>query len=407
MAGPLAAPTLGSVRPLPPEAAPGLEPYRVLFPLGAACAILGTLPWVALAMGWSAWPGPLHATIMMEGFELAFVAGFLLTAMPAFTHGSKCRSWELWLAAAGVTAFAVLRFAGLAVAAHVAFAGTLAFVGGSVARRVRFGAAAPPEEFAMVGAGILLGVAGGATQALTEAGVWVEPAPRFGLHLVSRGMMLAIVLGLGGLLVPTFALVAEPLRILGVARAGERRPRRAFLAALAVLLAGAMAAEALGAAGVAAWMRAGAGAASLLLAWKLTRLPGKAARLPWALWVAGTCLLGGLLAAALWPAHEIAAWHVAFIGGYGLLTLAIGTRVVVSHGGHVAADEARLLGIPALACVALALALRLAGGEANPALSPMLGAAAGLWSLAWLLWLAAALPRIVRTKRALMMPGRQ
>lgn len=257
----------------------------------------------------------------------------------------------------------------------------------------------------MVGVGVLLGVAGGGLQALSVSGLVFEPAPRFGAHLVSRGMMLAVVLGLGGLLAPTFAMVPDPLRIVGIAKAGQRGPRRAFLAGLALLITGALAAEAAGHPQVAAWTRAVAATASVLLAWKLGRFPFKQARLPWALLSAGACTLAGVIAAAVLPEHEIAAWHVTFIGGYGLLTLAIGTRVVVSHGGHPHTDEAKLLGIATLACIALALAARLAAGEVDPTLAHALATAAALWSLAWVLWLAGALPRVLEAKRGKLMTG--
>jgi uncharacterized protein involved in response to NO len=213
------------------------------------------------------------------------------------------------------------------------------------------------------------------------------------------------VLGLGGLLVPTFALVPDPLRIAGIARPGERRPRRAFVATLALAILAAMATEALGHPTFAAWLRAAAGVASLLLAWKLWSFPAKPARLPWSLWAAGACTFTGLLTAAIAPTHEIAAWHVTFIGGYGLLTIAIATRVTTSHGGHGLADENNVLGVPALAGIALALIARLLAGEVDPNLTSTLAAASALWAIAWMLWLAAALPRVIRTKRALMMPS--
>ena len=400
----IAAPTRETVRPLPPATRPAFEPYRVLFPLGAACAVLGATPWLAAPFG-APWPGLVHASLMVQGFELAFVTGFLLSAMPAFTHGAKCRPWELWLTASGVAAFASLRAWDLEASAGAVFALTLGFAAIAVARRVRFGAAAPPEEFALVGVGVALGVAGGVAQALAAAGLWAEPSPRFALHLVARGMMLAIVLGLGGLLVPTFAMIPDPLRIPGVARAGQRGPRRAFLAGIALLVAGALAAEAAGHPRAAAWTRAAAGSASLLLAWKLWRVPPLAARLPWALWTAGACTFLGLAGAALWPEHEIAAWHVVFIGGYGLLTMAIGTRVVVSHGGHPHGDEPKVLATSALACLALALIARMLAGEVDPNASHTLATAAALWIVAWLVWLARALPRALHTRRPdLLMP---
>lgn len=399
------APTLKSVRPLPPAEKPTLEPYRVLFPLGAACAIAGTLPWLAHALGLGAWPGMMHAALMVQGFELAFVTGFLLTAMPAFTHGAKCRAWELAGTATGVTLFAALRLAGFEAIAHAAFTLTLAWAAFAVARRVRLGAAAPPEEFALVAVGVALGLAGGAMQALAAAGWLAEPSPRFALRLVSRGMVLALVLGLGGLLVPTFAMIPDPLRIPGIARAGQRGPRRAFLSALALLLGGSFVADALAHHVLGAWLRAVAGSASLLLAWKLWRLPPRPMRIAWTLWASGVLVLVGLVAAAIAPAHEIAAWHVVFVGGYGLLTMSIATRVVVSHGGHPHTDEPIVLGVPALACLALALLARLAGGEVDPSRLHALAGAGTLFALAWALWLAHVLPRVRRTKRTLMMPG--
>lgn len=233
----------------------------------------------------------------------------------------------------------------------------------------------------------------------------MEPSPRLGLRLVSRGMVLALVLGLGGLLVPTFAMLPDPLRIIGIARAGQRPARRAFVVTVALLVAGALALEAAGHPIIAAWTRLVAGAASLLLAWKLWRLPPRAMLLSWTLWSAGACVLLGLLAAALAPDHEIAAWHIVFVGGYGLLTMSIGTRVVVSHGGHPHTDEGRVLGIGTVAALALAAVVRSGAGEADPGLAPWLAIAGALWAIAWGLWLAGALPRVWRTKRAdLMMP---
>ena len=392
------APTLASVKPRPPDTRHALEPYRVLFPIGALFAIAGGVPWIAASI-WPAWPAMLHAGLMLQGFELCFVTGFLLTAMPAFTHGEKCRPWELATAVAGVAAFGLLHARGLAAAAGATFALTLLFTVASLGRRVRFGAAAPPEEFLLVALGMLLGIAGGALQSLSAAGVLAEPAPRFALRLVARGMMPALVLGLGGLLVPTFAMMKDPLAIVGVARAGQRAPRRAFVLAIGALLVAALALEANGAPAPGAWVRATAGLASTMLAWKLWRRPGRNARLSWALWASGWCIALGLVGAAALPAHEVTAWHVVFVGGYGLLTLAIATRVVVSHGGHEMHEEARVLGAGVLGAVGLALALRLAATGASPEDLRRDALAALAWGLGWAWWLAAAWPRVRRAKR--------
>jgi uncharacterized protein involved in response to NO len=355
-------------------------------------------PFTSLPM----WPGPDHAALMVQGFELAFIAGFLLTAMPAFTHGPRCSRTELGVVASLVAAFVVLRALALPAAAFAYLAALLA-LGFTFARRVRPGAAAPPEEFLLVGTGVALGLAGAVVQALSVAGVLPLGAERAGVRCVSLGMLPALVLGLGGILVPTFSMMKNPLDIVGVARAGDRPRRRAFTLAIAALLVFAVNAEFAGLGGPASWARALAALASTLLAWKVWRLPGRRDRLSWAIWTAGWCVAIGFTAAAVLPAHRIEAWHVAFVGGYTLLTLGIGTRVVVSHGGHPMAEENRVLSVTAVVLLALATLVRAFGPPLDPmhaTLQHMLAAA--LASAAFITWLAAAWPRLrhVRSRTA-------
>lgn len=399
--------TREAVRPLPPTAPTTPEPYRVLFPIGIAAAFVALLPWVAQALSgapwWPealrpAWPGPAHAAIMMQGFELAFVAGFLLTAMPAFTHGARATRLELALAVLGVGGFTVLRALEVP-GAPLATLVTLIVVGTAIARRVRGGAAAPPEEFLLVGTGFALGVAGAVVQTAAAFGLMTPVAERFGVRALSLGMLLALVLGLGGLLVPTFAQVRDPLDIVGVARAGDRPRRRAFTLTIAALLLLAVNLEFAGLGTPAAVLRALAVVASTQLAWKLWRGPGRGDRLAWALWLSGWALVAGFVAAAVWPAQRIEAWHVAFVGGYALLTLAIATRVVVSHGGHARSEERVLLTVTGIAALVAAALVRALGPSLDPAHTGAHHAlAAILGTLALAIWLRGAWPRVRRTR---------
>lgn len=401
--------TRDEVQPLPPTAPHSPEPYRVLFPIGIAAAFVALLPWVAQALsgapGWPealrpVWPGPAHAAIMMQGFELAFVVGFLLTAMPAFTHGARATRLEVMLATLGVGGFTVLRALEVPGAA-VATLATLLLLGTAIARRVRGGAAAPPEEFLLVGTGLALGLAGAVVQVAATFGLMTPVAERFGVRTFSLGMLLALVLGLGGLLVPTFAQIKDPLDIVGIARAGDRPRRRAFTLAIAGMLLLAVNLEFAGFGSVAGVLRAIAVVASTQLAWKLWRGPGRGDRLAWALWLSGWSLVVGFVAAAVWPAQRIEAWHVAFVGGYALLTLAIGTRVVVSHGGHARSEERVLLtitGVAALLAAALVRALAPALDPAHTGAHHALAAILGTIALA--MWLRGAWPRVRRTRAA-------
>ena len=403
------------VKPQPPAAertAP--DPYRVLFPIGIVAALAGLLPWLLFAAAarglwpesWPVpWPGAMHAALLVQGFELAFVCGFLLTAMPAFTHGPRCTPQELAVVAGLVTVYVLLRAFDVAFAAW-AWLGALIALGFIVARRVRPGAAAPPEEFLLVATGLALGFAGGVVQALVAHGVLGIAAERSGIRCVSLGMLPALVLGLGALLVPTFARMENPLDIVGWVRAGDqgtrrwRVRRRVFTLVIAALLVLSVNAEFLGWSTPAGWLRALATLASTQLAWKLWRLPGRRDRLSWSIWTAGWCVAVGFLAAALFPLQRVEAWHVAFVGGYALLTLGIGTRVVVSHGGHANTEERVLLSTPALACLALALLVRaLAPVVAPSRIALNHGLAAALGAAAFGFWLAAAWPRVRRTRR--------
>jgi uncharacterized protein involved in response to NO len=397
----------------PATTASTVAPYRVLFPLGIAAALAGLLPWLAFAAsltpGWPAglrvaWPGPTHAALMVQGFELAFVCGFLLTALPAFTHGPRCTRPELAMVTAAVAAFVVLRALDVPGAAW-AYLAALAALAFSLARRVRPGTAAPPEEFLLVATGMALGLAGGVVQALATLGLMTATAERAGVRCVSLGMLPALVLGLGGLLVPTFAMMRDPLTIAGIARAGDRPRRRAFTLAVAALLVLSVNLEFAGLGTAAGVLRALAALASTQLAWKLWRLPGRRDRLSWTLWSAGWCVALGFTAAVLLPLQRVDAWHVAFVGGYALLTLGIATRVVVSHGGHAMTDESRVLSGLALGALALATLVRTLGPTLDPARATLQHAlAAGFGTLAFAAWIAAAWPRIRRTRQAVITP---
>ena len=81
-------------------------------------------------------------------------------------------------------------------------------------------------------------------------------------------------------------------------------------------------------------------------------------------------------------------------------------RVVVSHGGHPMVEESRVLSSVALAALAAAALVRVFGPPTDPGhvtLQHMLAALLG--SLAFASWLAAAWPRLRRTRDAQLIPG--
>ena len=369
-------------------------PYRPLFALGILYAIAAASVWPLHALGWIAYPATLHWTLMIQGFIASFVLGFLLTAYPAFHHTRKTEPWETMVVLSLLVILGVSAALGSAAVPQAAFVLCLALLVSAVARRTPERRGAPPEEFVFVAVGFACGVIGSVWGLLVALGVLPEPPPRAPLHLLSRGMMLSIVLGLGGLLVPTFSAMKSPLEIPGIARPGERRPRRLLYGILGAALLASVVLEATGRTAPAAVLRALIGTPMLLLVWKIARPLARNDRVSSTLRLAGWMLLAGLWTAALMPTN-LGGDHVLFLGGFGLLIQGIATRVVVTHGPWPQSDEARVLKWDAPVLVLLAIAARL-GSEFLPARIPLYGVAGLCWIGAWVLWGSRAFLRIAR-----------
>jgi len=370
------------------------EPYRSLFTLGILEAVAAALVWPLHAAGWIAYPATLHWTLMVQGFLTSFVFGFLLTAYPQLHHTKKTEPWETLVILGLVLAVGVSAALGSAAVPQAGFLAALVFLLVAIARRLPERRGAPPEEFLFVLAGFLFGIAGSAWGLLVALGIAPEPAPRAPLRLLTHGMMLSIVLGMGGLLVPTFSAMRQPLEIPGIARPGERRPRRLLYGALLSLFLAAAVLESFGALAPAAWLRALVGVPVLILVWKVARPLERSDRVSTVLKLAGWCLAAGLVLALAAPS-SLAGDHVLFLGGFGLLIQGIATRVVVAHGPWPRGDESRVLRWDSPTLILAAVLVRVVA-EIAPAKMPLYGIAGLLWVVAWTLWGRRALLRIAR-----------
>jgi uncharacterized protein involved in response to NO len=376
---------------------PGVAPYRVLFPLGILFGIVGTALWPLHALSLIPYPTPLHPRLMIQGFEHCFILGFLLTAMPSFLHARHATRAEIGIAAGAMAGFLVLGLAGLWVPAEALYLATLILV--LVMGATRFHRdQPPPEEFLFVGVGLCLGLVGGGLQLLSAARLVTEPTLLFGLHVISYGMVLSIVLGVGGLLVPTFTSMRDPLVIPGLARPHQRGPRRVLYAFIVTLLIAALVLEARSQPEAAVRLRAFAATIALLGVWKIFRRPGARDLLSYVLWGAGWMILVGLWMVAVAPLQPLPGLHVFFIGGLGLLTAGIATRVTVRHGGHPLAAERRVLSLGVPVLLVLALLARVAA-VMNVERAPMLlSLGATFWISAWILWGSGAFAYLWRVR---------
>jgi uncharacterized protein involved in response to NO len=354
--------------------------------------------WPVTALGWIPYPGALHRLLMMQGFEQSFVVGFLLTAMPAFTHGPRCHPLELWTGALLLLGFGAAALLGAPGLAEPCFMATIVLLLVAGLRRVLGNPRKPPEEFVFVGFGLALGFLGGALLTTEALGVPIGLPPRFAERAISLGMVLSLVMGVGSLLVPTFAGFRQPLEIPGLAAAHERRGRRTLYAIVIAAFLMALALDAAGRATIGMTVRALAATVMGLWVWKLYWTPRR--DVPgFALWGSGWMTILGLWLAAALPERAVAALHVTFIGGFAMLTLGIGTRVVVAHGRHPLETERRILNALVVLLIALALVERLRADLFPARAAHALAGSGLLWLAAWLLWSARALPRLARVSR--------
>ncbi|HEU4765425.1 MAG TPA: NnrS family protein [Candidatus Eisenbacteria bacterium] len=389
--------------PVPRAAVPGaaaarkpIDPYRVLFPLGVLYGIVGALLWPLHAAGLIPYPAVTHWTLMIQGFQHAFILGFLLTSMPAWMHSLPSRPWELATATVLMLGVGVAALLGSIFAVQLFYTATLVLVVVMALRRVSKSTSPPPEEFLLVAFGLLLGFAGAVMAGGAALGAWAEPSPRFGLRLIWMGMILSIVLGVGGLLVPTFTSMRDPLVIPGIAKPHVRKPRRILYALIALAMLGSLLLEASGRLQAGALVRAATGSLVLLLVWKLFRLPGRHDRVSYFLWGSGWMIFAGLWLMALAPQLPLLGAHTLFIGGFGALSAGIATRVVIRHGSYPIVQEGFVLR-PAMALLlATAVVTRLLAELLPSARMAMLSVSGSGWILAWLVWIAGALPRVLR-----------
>ena len=313
------------------------EPYRLFFPLGILFGIAGVAIWPLYSFGLTAtYSGRSHALAQTYGFLYAFIAGFLLTAVPRFT-GTQLPSRLTQYALAAVLTVSVvaseLRAFGIGTAA---FAVAHAMLIGLVATRFTRRTQNPPPTFVQIGLALVAGAAGAV---LTAAVAWelVRPAwDLLGKRLLTEGMVMLLVLGVGGFLGPRLlGFAALPSH--GTPVAGD--PRVPAVAGIAILVS--VVAEYGFNLGWTAYLRAAAVSPLVIGSLQLWRKPATKTTLTWTVWIAHWIIAIAVWIVAAFPTYRADFLHLLFVGGFSLLILAIGTRVTLSHGGQDLSAEKR------------------------------------------------------------------
>jgi uncharacterized protein involved in response to NO len=345
--------------------------------------LAGVAIWPLYTFGITAsYSGRAHALVQTDGFLYAFIAGFLLTAVPRFT-GTEPPSRPVQYALAAMLLVSVaaseLRAFTLGTTMFVAAHATLLVLVGSrfVRRRQR-----PPSSFVLIGLGLLAGALG----ASIAAGVAWEIVPAAwdltGRRMLTEGMVLLLVLGVGGFLGPRllgFAALPQP----GQSHRGSTLPWA--VAGLTIFIS--VPAEYGLDLGWMAFVRAAVVTAVILPTLQLWRAPAVKTTLSWTVWIAQWVIVAGVWHVAFAPRYRADFLHMLFVGGFSLLILAVATRVTLSHGGKDLALERRSWPLRiGLTLGLIAMLARIGAPFATASYFEHLAFAAVLWMAGVLCW---------------------
>ncbi len=368
------------------------EPWRLLFPLGVVLGFWGTVPWLGLATGTSeAYRGGFHAIVQFQGLLTCFATGFLFTFVPRRTATAPPSVLELGIAALAPVAIAATAWFGLLSASTLVWLGLVATVLFFVAIRLHRAdeAHAAPAPFVWLLAGLLS--AFGGTVMLVLGGMGVGDGfvmHGLGMTLVSQGLFLPLVLGVGQAVLPSFLLARPPVKHRILSSDG------ALQASFAFLLLASFVIEWLGRPQLGWGVRAVVCFGVLMGMgglWRRPTTPGLHHTFTWlSLW----SLPVGSALAALWPAQRVAAAHVVYLG-LGLMVLSFATHLVLSHSRATHGPSLPRAPVAAFGGLTLlALFARVAVAVDPARFLFWLGTAAAAFIAAGVVWLVWLAPRL-------------
>ncbi|MGK0184786.1 MAG: hypothetical protein ACI9R3_000560 [Verrucomicrobiales bacterium] len=309
------------------------EPFRLFFPAGVLASVIGVSLWPLLYAGWlTYYPGEAHARLMIQGFVGAFAMGFLGTAFPKMIESPSLTWPELGILLASLVVGVAALALGNVAAGDGLFLFTWIFMAGCLGVRLAFlRKDLPPPGFVLAGMGLAAGIAG-SLMLLTGRIILLTDVQRTLAHLLLyEAFILGPILGIGGFLFPRFFAPSSDSR-----KSELPWGRRALLACgVGIALFGTYLAQAFGWAMSAPALRAIIVTAFLLSQFCPFRRGSNTGSLSSMLRIAVASLLVGILLSGAAPVYHVAIKHVLFIGGYGLLILAVAARVTWGHSGNI------------------------------------------------------------------------
>jgi len=371
------------------------DPYRIFFPLGLALGLTGVSVWPFYYFGITeGYSGRTHAFVQICGFLYSFAAGFLLTAIPRFTSTEAPARKVQYLLAALILLSVVGFETGTFTLGHSAFLAAHVVLITLVARRFLRRKQNPPATFPLVGFGLVTGAIAAVLNTAVALGIVAPSWDPLGKRLLTEGMFLMLVLGVGGFLGPRlmgFASLPQP----GTPGPKIGRATIAYAGAGLMLLLSLVAEYGFEFA-LTGYLTATLATTIICVTIRPWQFPAVRTTLAWCVWTANWLTVIGVWAAAHAPAYRADLLHILFIA-FTLLIVAVGTRVVLSHGGHLLSRERRSWPLRiGLATALVAMFARLGAPLAPSTYFDHLAWAGMLWIAGMLVW-GVFIVRLLRT----------
>jgi len=330
------------------------EPYRIFFPVALLAGVIGVMLWPLFY--WqqlSYYPLYSHARLMIEGFVGGFAIGFLTTALPKMLNAKPLRLWQVLLLLTLFLSFCTVHILGHVRTGDGLFAMTMSMTVFLILVRLFKGNAVPPPGMVLAGLGLLCGILGSAWSALfgfTGDLHWAL----FMQRLLYQAFILFPLLGIGGFIFPMIlGTTNKHARLSGPKMSKEWKAKAAESALLGILLILTYWVEVHGQLKMMSWVRV-----ALCGVW-ITKESGWLSRkkskgiMPFSLRAGIVCLLGGMVATGILDKNKIALDHMLYMGGFGLITMMVATRVIYGHSGQGAKFQKWVK--PIIWCVGLLL----------------------------------------------------
>lgn len=342
------------------------------------------------------YPVPSHARLMAHGMFGGFIFGFLGTALPRMLSVPALTIPEVLLVFGLHLAMTAAHGAGKTAVGDTLFLTAVGAMTAALFVRFLRRKDMPPPGFVLVMlafAGVAAGLVLSFIENRREISFFAMALERL---LLYQGFILLPVLGVGPFILPRFFGLTSRHEF-----PESRIPPPGWMnkatgaASAGLLVVASFVVEAAG------WPRAGyllrlvTTAAYLLREIPVYRAEAKGNSLATALKIAFALLLLGLLTIALFPVYRVSLLHLALVGGFGIITFAVATRVVFGHSGNQAllSGPNRWL-IVAVALMLLGMATRISGDFWPKILVTHYSYGAVLWGLGVLLWARYVLPKV-------------